>query len=103
MDTPGRDPPSFLALLREHLQWANEQAQAWMQQAQDKQKCQYDQQAHTRHFQVVNQVLVRSLLFPKCATREWEGPFTITLVKGPLTYEGRARGCKALHVNLIKQ
>lgn len=39
--------------------------QAQLQQAQEKQKQQYDQHAQTRQFQVGNRVLVRSTLFPK--------------------------------------
>lgn len=30
---------------------------------------------------------MQSMLFPQSATREWEGPFLVTQVRGPLTYD----------------
>lgn len=103
---PGLEPQVYITSLQECFQWAREQAQANLQQAQEKQKRYYDQQAKTQQFQVGNRVLVWSLLFPKAATQEWEGPYTVTQVKLPLTYDVRCDprpwDTKTLHVNLIK-
>lgn len=53
--------------------------------AQAKQKHQYDRGTTVWSFQVGNRVLARALLFPRQATREWEGPFTIMKVLRPMT------------------
>lgn len=81
-------------------------AHTHLQAAQTKQKLAYDKTAVTRIFLLGDRVLVRALLFPRQATKEWEGPFTITKAFGPLTYEVRCGPrlyrLKIIHVNHLK-
>lgn len=96
--TPGlsrRQPlASYLECLRHHHEWARELATQQRQKAQEKQKYYYDRTAHVRTFQVGDRVLVRSALFPRKVTREWEGPLMVS---------PRPQQTKVLHVNHLKQ
>lgn len=71
--------------------------------AQVKQKPGYDQTVVLGTFQ---QVLARALLFPRQATQEWEGPFAVNKVLGPVTYKvpcgPRPNQLKTFHVNHLK-
>lgn len=105
--TPGRLPTDHFKQTKKHLDWARQTATSHLLAAQDKQKRDYDKQVSLHSFQVGERVLVHSLLFPRQATSEWEGPFTVTQVLGPVNYDVRCGPIpyrlKALHVNHLKK
>lgn len=105
--TPATDQLSYVHQLKDHLNWAHQTATKHLRAAQAKQKRAFDRTAVERKFQQGDRVLVRSLSFSRSATKEWEGPFTVTKVVNPLTYEvrcgPRSFQSKILYVNHLKQ
>lgn len=76
-------------------------------QAQDIQKGRCDHGTQVRAFPPGDQVLVSHLAIANPTGDPWQGPFTITQVLEPLSYEvrchGGRRGKKHLHVNDLRQ
>lgn len=96
----------YMEHLQETLETARAVAQRNMEKAQDNQKRYYDHSAKARRFGLGDLVLVRGTLFPNQDTGLWAGPFSITRVLGPCTYEvqcgPRATQRKVIHLNQLK-
>lgn len=84
---PGKPPSDHVGQIKVRLAWARQTATAHLLAAQEKQKQQFNRQTLPCSFQEGEHVLVHSLLFPRQATSEWEGPFTIMRVLGPVNYK----------------
>lgn len=97
----------YVAQLREHLETIRELTQENLARAQTAQKTRYDRGTCERSLQPRDQILVSQQAMAIPAGKQWQGPFRVTRVLGPVSYEvqccpGR-RGRKHLHIDDVQQ
>lgn len=104
---PGKSPTEHLNQIQSQLAWIRKTATTNLLAAQAKQKLHYDQNTTLHSFQVGDSILAWALFFPRQVILKWEGPFIVTKVLGPITYEVQCgpwlNHAKALHVNHLKR
>ena len=102
----GVPPGEHVQRLKARLEAVRAVARDNLESAQQAQKATYDQGTKARTFSVGDKVWVRREVLGPHQKDPWGGPFPITRVLGPLTYDvqcgpGR-RGRKPIHINHLK-
>lgn len=102
-----RSMVQFMLEMRKQLAKYREEEEVNLREAQQSQKVWYDRQARQREFQPGQEVL---LLLPSSTCKllaKWQGPYTVTQIMGPVTYEihhpNKQKMKQTYHVNLLNE